>query len=79
MKRRRIQLSASRSIALVVVLLAAILQAKAQDTQTPYPNMPPIEQYLMRRPEHGDRAGAKRGPAIHLPRCHSYGPWKPRL
>jgi len=47
MKRRRIQLSASRSIALVVVLLAAILQAKAQDTQTPYPNMPPIEQYLM--------------------------------
>jgi hypothetical protein len=46
MKRRRIQVSASRSIALFV-LLAAVLQAKVQDTKTPYPNMAPIDQYLM--------------------------------
>jgi hypothetical protein len=47
MKRRRIQVSASRSIAVVVVLLAAILQVKAQDTKTPYPNMAPVDQYLI--------------------------------
>jgi hypothetical protein len=46
MKRSRIQVSASRSIALFV-LLAAVLQTKAQDSQTPYPNMAPIGQYLM--------------------------------
>jgi hypothetical protein len=46
MERRRIQVSASRSIALFV-LLAAVLQAKVQDTKTPYPNMAPIDQYLM--------------------------------
>lgn len=43
MKRRRIQLTASRSIVLFV-LLAAALQAKAQDSKTPYPNMAPIDQ-----------------------------------
>jgi len=46
MELRRIQVSASRSIALFV-LLAAVLQAKVQDTKTPYPNMAPIDQYLM--------------------------------
>jgi hypothetical protein len=46
MKRRRIQVNASKSIALFV-LLAAVLQARAQDTKTPYPNMAPIDQYLM--------------------------------
>jgi hypothetical protein len=46
MKRRRILVNASRSIALFV-LLAAVSQAKAQDTKTPYPNMAPIDQYLM--------------------------------
>jgi hypothetical protein len=46
MKRARIQVSASRSIALFV-LLAAVLQAKAQDSKTPYPNMAPIGEYLI--------------------------------
>jgi hypothetical protein len=46
MKRRRIRVNASRSIALFV-LLTSVLQARAQDTKTPYPNMAPIDQYLM--------------------------------
>jgi hypothetical protein len=46
MKRRSIQVNASRSIVLFV-LLASVLRAKAQDTKTPYPNMAPIDQYLM--------------------------------
>ena len=37
-----------RNFALVVVL-AAVWQAQAQDAQTPYPSMAPLDQYLMER------------------------------
>jgi hypothetical protein len=39
---------ALRSLALAV-LLAAVRTAQAQDIKTPYPNMAPLEQYLMER------------------------------
>src|ERR1700683_2479137 len=46
MKRKIIRTIALGSFALVVVLCAA-LQDHAQDTKTPYPNMAPVDQYLI--------------------------------
>src|ERR1700724_1752931 len=48
MKRKALRAIALRSFALVVVVAAA-WQAQAQDTKTPYPNMAPLDQYLMDR------------------------------
>src|ERR1700678_117633 len=46
MKRKVIRTIALGSFALVVMLGAA-WQAHAQDTKTPYPNMAPVDQYLI--------------------------------
>jgi len=46
MERNRVRKNASRSVALVVMLVAG-WAAKAQETKTPYPSMAPLEQYLM--------------------------------
>jgi hypothetical protein len=46
MKRKIIRTIALGSFALVVVLGAA-LQAQGQDAKTPYPNMAPVDQYLI--------------------------------
>src|ERR1700683_3239255 len=46
MKRKIIRTIALGSFALVAVLGAA-WQAHAQDTKTPYPNMAPVDQYLI--------------------------------
>jgi hypothetical protein len=46
MKRKILRTIALGSFALVVVLGAA-WQAHAQDTKTPYPNMAPVDQYLI--------------------------------
>src|SRR6202050_1235200 len=46
MKRKIIRTIALGSFALVVVLCAA-LQAQGQDAKTPYPNMAPVDQYLI--------------------------------
>jgi hypothetical protein len=40
---------ALRSCVLVVVVAASWRQAHAQDAKTPYPNMAPVEQYMMER------------------------------
>ena len=46
MRRKGLRTCVVRSFALVVVLGAA-WKAQAQDTKTPYPNMAPVDQYLM--------------------------------
>ena len=46
MRRKGLRTFVVRSFALVVVLGAA-WKAQAQDTQTPYPNMAPVDQYLI--------------------------------
>ncbi|HTU42397.1 MAG TPA: hypothetical protein VMF10_11870 [Candidatus Aquilonibacter sp.] len=46
MNRKRFQLIASLSLALIVVLDAS-WQARAQDAKGSYPNMAPLDQYLM--------------------------------
>ncbi len=46
MERKSMRTSALASIAVAVMLVAA-WEAKAQDTQKPYPSMAPLEQYLM--------------------------------
>ena len=46
MKRKRFQVIASLSVGLILILNAG-WQARAQDRQTLYPSMAPIEQYLM--------------------------------
>ena len=46
MKRRKARPSAPGTIA-VALLFAAALQAQGQSTKTPYPNMAPIDQYLI--------------------------------
>ncbi len=46
MERKRMSMKAFRSIALVLMLVAA-WGAKAQDTKTPYPSMAPVDQYLI--------------------------------
>ena len=48
MKRQSLRDIALRSFALVVVVAAA-WQVPAQDAKTPYPNMAPLDQYLMER------------------------------
>jgi len=48
MREKRVDVIAIKSFALLVVLCTAY-QAMAQDATTPYPNMAPIEQYLMDR------------------------------
>jgi hypothetical protein len=48
MRRTTVWIFASRTFALVVVLAAAC-QAQAQDVNTPYPGMAPLDQYLMDR------------------------------
>jgi hypothetical protein len=48
MKREILRTTALSSFALVTLLVAA-LQAKAQDAKAPYPNMAPLDQYLMER------------------------------
>ena len=48
MKRKALRKIALRSFALVVVVAAA-WQAQAQDAKTPYPNMAPVDQYMMER------------------------------
>src|ERR1700678_2189806 len=39
----------ARSSCVLVVVVAAGWQAHAQDAKTPYPNMAPVEQYMMER------------------------------
>ena len=46
MRRKGLTAVVVRSFALVVVLGTA-WKAQAQDTKTPYPNMAPVDQYLM--------------------------------
>jgi hypothetical protein len=48
MNRKRFQAIASLSVALILILDAG-WQARAQDAKGPYPNMAPLEQYLMDR------------------------------
>ena len=48
MRKKKVDANAIKSFALLVVLVTAY-QAMAQDAKTPYPNMAPIEQYLMDR------------------------------
>jgi hypothetical protein len=48
MKRETLRTIAFTSSALVV-MLAAAWQAQGQDAKTPYPNMAPLDQYLMER------------------------------
>ena len=48
MNRKRFQAIASLSFALILILGAG-WQARAQDRQMSYPNMAPLEQYLMDR------------------------------
>jgi hypothetical protein len=48
MKRKNVRTIASKSLVLLVVL-AASWQARAQEAKTPYPNMAPLEHYLMER------------------------------
>ena len=48
MRRKRLRALVVRSFALVVVLGSA-WKAQPQDTTTPYPNMAPVDQYLMER------------------------------
>jgi len=48
MQRKILRMMALRSFALVVMVVAA-RQAQAQDAQTPYPRMAPLDQYLMER------------------------------
>jgi len=48
MRKKKVGANAIKSFALLVVLGTAY-QAMAQDAKTPYPNMAPIEQYLMDR------------------------------
>jgi hypothetical protein len=48
MRKKKVGAIAIKSFALLVVLGSAY-QAMAQDATTPYPNMAPIEQYLMDR------------------------------
>jgi hypothetical protein len=48
MKRKSLRAVALRNFALVVVVVAA-WQAHAQDAKAPYPNMAPLDQYLMER------------------------------
>ncbi|MGA8221632.1 MAG: hypothetical protein WB780_08250 [Candidatus Acidiferrales bacterium] len=48
MNRRTIKTIAMGGLALAIVL-SATWQTRAQDPKTPYPSMPPLEQYLMDR------------------------------
>src|SRR5262252_9723613 len=48
MRKQKVGAIAIKSLALLVVLATAC-RAMAQDATTPYPNMAPIEQYLMDR------------------------------
>ncbi len=48
MKQKAVRTVALRSFGLVV-LLGLVWQAQAQDAQTPYPSMAPLDQYLMER------------------------------
>jgi len=48
MKPKSLQTAALRNLTLVVIVAAA-WQAQAQDTKAPYPNMAPLDQYLMER------------------------------
>ena len=48
MQRKILRMIAARSLALVVMVVAA-RQAQAQDAQTPYLRMAPLDQYLMER------------------------------
>jgi len=46
MRRKGLRTFVMRSFALVAVL-GATWKTQAQDTKTPYPNMAPVDQYLM--------------------------------
>ena len=48
MRKKKAGATAVKSFALLVVLATAN-QAMAQDAKAPYPNMAPVEQYLMDR------------------------------
>ena len=48
MKPKTLRAIASGSFALIV-MVAAAWHAQAQDTKTPYPNMAPLDQYMMER------------------------------
>src|SRR5260370_32412497 len=78
MKRNALRVIVLGSFALVVVVVAA-WQAQAQDAKTPYPNMAPLDQYLMERDA---EKGLARNPAPELnsrdahakvPRTQGYG------
>ena len=69
LRKNNVGAIATKSFALLVVLGTAY-QAMAQDATTPYPNMAPIEQYLMDR-----TAGAQRSTGVHFTRCRCTGFW----
>jgi len=75
--KRRIQLSASATIALFV-LLAAGLQGKAQVTKTPYPNMAPIDEYLM-ADRNTEVAMARSAAPGDFARCENPCAWATRI
>ncbi|MFZ3215401.1 MAG: hypothetical protein WA192_05000 [Candidatus Acidiferrales bacterium] len=49
MQRNICRKRTARSFVLVVVMLGASWQARAQEVKTPYPSMAPLDQYLMER------------------------------
>ena len=56
----------------LIVALITVWQALAQDAKTPYPNMAPLDQYMMDR-DAGDCSGTKCGSALHFQGRHGYG------
>ena len=62
---------AIKSFALLVVLCTEY-QAMAQDSTTLYPNMAPIEQYLMDRTA---EIALARSAGVHFTRCRGPGSW----
>jgi len=69
MRRKGLTAVVVRSFALVVVLGTA-WKAQAQDTKTPYPNMAPVDQYLMEDRE-AEIALARSAAFMNLPKVSS--------
>ena len=67
MRRKRLRALVVRSFALVVVLGSA-WKAQPQDTTTPYPNMAPVDQYLM---EDREAEIARSAAFMNLPKVSS--------
>jgi hypothetical protein len=77
--RKTISAIAIKSFALLVVLGTAYLgtanQAMAQDAATFYPNMAPIDQYLMTDQSAEIALARSCGPGLHCTRCRGTGSW----